>query len=68
MENYDMNDITNNTYTPAKFVARRKYIIYYVVGVFVAIVLFIAAIFLLDNYAVGRHEQLFNEQQAMQTL
>ncbi len=68
MKNYDMDDITNNTYTPAKFVARWKYIIYYVVGVFVVIVLFIAAIFLLDNYAVARHEQLFNEQQAMQTL
>ncbi len=54
----------NNTFV----LPQKRFIIYYIIGLLVAIVLFVTAALVADRQAVARHEQMFNDQQALQTF
>ncbi|MBW2100559.1 MAG: hypothetical protein JRG68_07350, partial [Deltaproteobacteria bacterium] len=63
-----MSQTNKDNFKPSSLTFQRKFFIYYVIGLLTAISLFVWAAFLIDRRSVAYHEQMFNEQQALQTL
>ena len=58
----------NRAYRPSRSSLKSKSLLYYIGGFLALIVLYVAAMYLVDRKAVEQHEQMFNRQQALQTL
>ncbi len=65
---YILSQTNKDNFKSSSLTFQRKFFIYYVIGLLVAICLFVLAAFLVDRRTVVCHEQMFNEQQALQTL